>query len=562
VLLFLEAMNFTPNPTNTLLTGRIQQQIAPTPPTTSSSTSQAVGMQNSNLPSPAFSATQQVANMPQNANNDNKNAMTPSIVQHQIQQVAQNNNNHGIGGVPQHLIAVQHQNINRLNIAHQPTFQQQPQPVLDSRKIMYEQLQNAYKQTLGGPASQAQHIQGQSSLVPGQQNILQKLQHTVSSSGHQSKQGVVPQQAKPLFNQSPAPISQQSIQLSPPKPVHPQMKTTAKLASPGSQLQGLQKLTTASNIFPTISPQNKTVPSTPQMLSQASTAALILNVASTPAVSQNTNISTVKTTIAGSSPVRQTSAVPVAQSQPVSTAASTTSSMPSDVLHSPSKGNEQPKETVQSVSAQSKSVPKPSVEEKPIALSQPIVTSESNTKPSVEKTATSPVAAAVTVSPSPEKPVVATTSSLKAVSVSSAVNRSTMRLATVTPARQKKPPPTNNKKPQPAPAVQSTLKSLAATPTVPSTLVSTPQVVKAADSSKSSVKKTPSTPVTPKATVSSPSSSSTPGTLTPKTKRSRVKVQPYQIPTPEIAFVTKLSTQTANSNGKSGNDDKLTIFYK
>lgn len=529
--------------------GRIQpQQVSPTPAAVTS-TSQPAGMQNTSVPSAAFPTSQHLANMAQSANNDNKNTMTPSLVQHQIPQAAQNNNNHGMGGIPHQLIAAQHQNMNRLNIAHQPTFQQQPQPVLGAAKMnMFEQLQNAYKHqmvSLGGPASQ--HIPAQSSMAAGQQDILQKLQQANPASAHQTKPAVVPQQAKPLFNQSSTSISQQNIQLSPTKAVHPQMKTTAKLASPGSQLQGLQKLPPGSNIFPSMIQQNKTVPSTPQLLTQSSSAALASSAGSTQSAPH----------------VRPAAAVTSALPQLVSTVSVTVTSAPVGIVNSPPKASEQPKEPVSTVPAPSKPVPKPSVEEKQTAPNQPTPSPEASSKPVVEKLPPLPAALVITPSPAPDKSpaAVAIASPTKAANLGPLVNRSTMRLATVTPARQKKPPPTNNKKPQAAPVVQSAPKALAVTPTTPSPVAPTPPVVKAVETPKPSVQKASPAPTTPKTpTASLPSS--TPGTSSSKTKRSRVKVQPYQIPTPEIAFVTKLSAQTANSNGKSGNDDKLTIFYK
>lgn len=178
----------------------------------------------------------------------------------------------------------------------------------------------------------------------------------------------------------------------------------------------------------------------------------------------------------------------------------------------PTKAVEQPKEAAQVVPTQNKIVPKASVEKAP--------TLEANNKvdagavPGGGKSAASP-------------------------------SKSTMRLATVTPARQKKPPATNNKKPPVTPPVQ-------AVPKTPPKVV--PAAVKVVEAPMSVKKPAVAAKINP--------APSTSGNTTPKTKRARVKVQPYQSPTPELALVTKLSTQIANSNNKNGNDDKLTIFYK
>lgn len=204
------------------------------------------------------------------------------------------------------------------------------------------------------------------------------------------------------------------------------------------------------------------------------------------------------------------------------------------------KAVEQPKE---SIPTQAKLVPKLSVDEK-IAPSAP------KTMPvlaeAIKKVEKSPVtqeaSQLVVISAQAAKVAAATPSPL--------ASKSTMRLATVTPNRQKKPPTTapNSKKAPAAVAGTSAVK--------------TPAKAKPAEAVKSPA-------VSPKkaATVSAPSTVSTPvaqssSAASLKTKRSRVKVQHFQSPTPEIALVTKLSTQTANPNKNGSNDDKLTIFYK
>jgi hypothetical protein len=132
----------------------------------------------------------------------------------------------------------------------------------------------------------------------------------------------------------------------------------------------------------------------------------------------------------------------------------------------------------------------------------------------------------------------------KAAQSSPVVKASTLRLATVTTPPRKKPPPTIPKK-------------------------VAPQKVKSAVPAKveSNVEKPQKVEVAPKPSQTSVAklSKAEPSNVTPKTKRIRTKVQHFQSPTPELALVTKLSTQIANgsSSGSSKNgEDKLTLFYK
>lgn len=542
-------MNYTPNPANSLLSGRVQAQpVHQAPVTTSSGAPPSGNMQKGSNP---FPSSQQPVGMAQKINDDINKSQIPSAVHHQLQQAAQNNNNHTMNSVPQQSIPNHPPGMNRNLNQHQNTFQQPPQHIVMQslaqgvqRGGIYQQMQQMAFQTqqqYQGPPSQQQVHH---TALPSQQNIFQKLPATIPQTIHQMKPA--PPQQQPQQQMKPQ-TPQHSMQYSPPKPIHPQMKTTAKLASPGSQLQSLQKSPTSpppAGGQQATSP-NKNVPSTPPILSPAVSVAL----AASNAILQPTSGVTV-------TPVRIPTLTPVAVSSP-QVAASIAVPLPSVTVTAqspikpptpaagiepvPTKIVEQPKEPSQTAPAQNKPVPKPSVEEKkPVA-------------PEANNKVVAPGSA------SPTKAVVATPSAVK----------STMRLATVTPARQKKPPATtaSNKKPPPTPPAASVPKTQAKAVVAPAPvkLVETPKPV--------AVKKpqapTPAPPAaSPKSnpapstsSVQSNSSSASGSATTPKTKRSRVKVEPYQCPTPELALVTKLSTQTANPS-KNGNDEKLTIFYK
>lgn len=599
-------MNFTPNPANALLTGRAQPQVHQAPVTTSSAGPQSGNVQkNSNLLSPPFPNNQQAANMPQKINDDNKNQMAPSQVHHQqqLQQAAQNNNNHGMGGIPQQLINTQHQsNMNRnLNISHQTTFQQPQHNITSSAGqsapkggIFHQMQQLAYQSQQFPQATPVSQPPIHASL-PGQQNILHKLQAAIPQAIHQIKQVPIQQQQpqqqqqmkafpiEPVSIQPPPTVSQHNMQYSPPKSVHPQMKTTAKLASPGSQLQSLQKSPTATNppnpLGQQAASQNKTVPSTPPISSPTSSVAPSLIAvspqASAPAV---VSISQVKSQ-APSTPNKQllvtvspqlpttilSPSAPVVPSQSVTAPAQApsklTTNLPANtgIEQAPTKDVEQSKESTHPVPTQNKPVPKLIVEEKKAvsAHNNPTLTTESNNK--VEKSPAAPIAE--------KQQLLAAVVSPKAAITPS---KSTMRLATVTPARQKKPPATNNKKPPPTtpsiPVVQQKSPAKVAPPVAPVKVVEapkpTPTSVKKPQVSALATTIPKSNPAPSTSSAQSTTSSASGSATTPKTKRSRVKVQPYQCPTPELALVTKLSTQIANSSNKNGNDDKLTIFYK
>lgn len=575
-------MNFTGNQANPL-TGRVQQQqqqqqVHQVPVTTSAVVPQGGNLQkNSNLPS--FPGNQQAPNMAQKLCDDNKNQMPPILGHHQIQPSAQNNNNHGMGAIPQQLLNVQHQqNMNRnVNVTHQATFQQPPQHLMMAAQkggIFQQMQQMAYQNQpfpQGQPASVAQSQQPplHHTGMPGQQNILQKLQATIPQPIHQIKlspiqQPPLQQQIKVATNQQLPPVSQQSMQYSPNKPIHPQMKTTAKLASPGSQLQSLQKSPTHSSpVGQPAASQSKHVPSTPPISSAPASAA------SPQLVSLASPVKTQAPSTHKQSPApapTPTVAVPTATPVVPSPAVTTTSQSPPKQVPA-SSGNEQLTKAVEQLKEattpiappQNKIVPKVSVEEKKTPL-------ELNNK--TEK-APAPVASPALAAIAPMKATVSSPSALK----------SNMRLATVTPARQKKPPATNNKKPPAAPAAVSSPKvPVTKSPRAvePPKTIEDPKAVETPKPPPANAKKPATVPgPAPAPVAASPkrnlapstssvqsNSSSTSGNTTPKTKRSRVKVQPYQSPTPELALVTKLSTQIANSSNKNGNDDKLTIFYK
>lgn len=65
-------------------------------------------------------------------------------------------------------------------------------------------------------------------------------------------------------------------------------------------------------------------------------------------------------------------------------------------------------------------------------------------------------------------------------------------------------------------------------------------------------------PKTPKADTKTPAILKSPS-LTGKSKRTRIRTQPYQSPLPEIEIITKISSSTPRSKA---NDDKLIVFYK
>lgn len=563
-------MNFTPNQAQALA-GRVQQQQVHQSPVTTSSSNVPPGANMQKSGSQPFPVNQQ----PAQKLNDDKNQIPPTSA-HQIQMPPQNNNNHGMGGPPHQILNAQHQqNLNRnVNLGSQP-FQQQPHmlPSMTAQggqKIgqnFFHQMQQqvAYQQNQFQSVALSQSQQPHHSLPS--QSILQKLQ--ASSQQPLLKQQLPQHSMKPVTIQPP-PVVSQHMQYSPSKPVHPQMKTTAKLASPGSQLQILQKSPTAPSasmpIIQQASPQNKTVPSTPPTNAAAVPAVPpVLNATAPPPLSPvkpQTQITPVKQPPVLSAPSAPTpvsiNTSPVVPS-PAVTITPQVKAIPAPASvteQSPAKPIELAKEVKQSSPQQNKSVPKAIVEEKKPA---PALNNAPPTQETNNKVEAAPVAVADKVQP--PKPVAASTAPIK----------STMRLATVTPPRQKKPPATIKKTvssvttaaSSPAPVALVAQKSPAKPAAAPA--------AKPAEPPKSPAKRpqaaAPQPAATPKSnpapsTSSQSNSSSNSATISPKTKRPRVKVQPYQSPTPELALVTKLSTQIANSSNKNGNDEKLTLFYK
>lgn len=543
----LEKMNFTPNQAGALrVPQQQQQQVHQAPVTSNVGPTQGGNMQkNSSMPNLSFPVNPQAANLPQKMNDDhnNKNQMPPTSVHHPVQQAGQNNNNHGMNAISQHIIAQHHPNINRnLNSA-------QPQPMMmanisqagpqKSNVGIFQQISQMQQLYQSASIAQSQQAPLHHAGMPSQQNILHKLQAVIPPPIQMKPAAVQPQlQVKTVPQPT---VSQQSMQCSPPKPVHPQMKTTAKLASPGSQLQSLQKSPTAP--YPPYpmgqqaALQKQNVPSTPPTSSPTSSVAL-------PAVSTNAvNVSPPKTQALPATPLKQ---LPVVVSLPSTTSVvpsqsvTTSSQLPAKqtpssigVEQASTKAVEQLKEAPPVVVAQNKLVPKPSVEDKKVAA-------ETNNK--AEK------APAVGTLVTPSKPV----------ATAATPSKNTMRLATVTPARQKKPPPTKPPTAPTIPSVQKSPEKVAQAPAKPVEAAKTPTSVK-----KAPVVKASPAPATSGQSNASSTTGGSGSVTTPKTKRSRVKVQPYQSPTPELALVTKLSTQIANSSNKNGNDDnKLTIFYK
>lgn len=587
-------MNFTPNPANAL--GRVQQQqVHQVPVTSASSAPQSANSQKIvSLPNPSFPINQQAANI-QLKINDGKSQLPPTSVHHQ--QSAQNNNNHGMSATPQQIINVQNQsNMNRnLNISHQATFQQAPQHLVTSigqgvpKVGIFEQMQQMAQFSQAPPVSQSQQGLAYHTGLQGQQNALHKLQ-TVSmpQSVHTAKTVTDPsglpiqqklqstftqsvqaikigagsqqsqlQQLKPVSSQLPPSVSLH-LQFSPPKSAHPQMKTTAKLASPGSQLQSLQKSPTAPNppqLMVQQTSQNKTVPSTPPALSPAPPVSNANSSQPGPTVS----VTPVKTQVPSAAKQSPVSAAQVASlvsanpapSQSVTVSPKPTAPASSGTEHSPIKAEPSP-----SATNQTKPVPKLSIDEKKVAQAQ----NNSSAPETNNKLEKFPLASAT----SAEKQQAAV-----APAKANSPSKSTMRLATVTPARQKKQPATNNnKKPAPAASPVPNVQKAAAR-AAPASLAKSETPKAATNAKKSQPQPSTSVAVTPKSnpapstsSAQSTSSSASGSGTSPKTKRSRVKVQPYQSPTPELALVTKLSTQAAKTNNKNGNDDKLTIFYK
>lgn len=553
-------MNFTPN-LPTLLSGRAQQQQVPV--TTTSGSPQNANMQKTNN----SINIQQVSSMAKIG--DEKSQVPPPSVHQQIQSAQIINNN--MGGASQQLTNVQHQvNVSRnLNLPQQPAFSVAQQHVMNvsqqgNQKVgsIYQQMQqmafqSQYQQS--APISQAQQLPVHSTAMAGPQNIFQKLQATIPQALPQLKQVAVQQSSSQQHvkqaNQLSPSAPQQNMQYSPSKTPqqHPQMKTTAKLASPGSQLQNIQRSPSAAvphhlivqPVPPTLA-LNKNVPSTTASMTSASAP----QQPNEPLKNQASIIPIKQPVIAATTTLLQVTTLSNAPASPQPIGSPTTPKIVATEAKPVSiKPVDQPKESIASVTPQAKPVPKLSVEEK-------VATSAPKTMPvlveaykKVEKSPAAqeaPVASASIVTGTPA-----------AKNATPLASKSTMRLATVTPNRQKKPPATapNNKKVAGAQA--------GASAKTPAKVAVVSKPAEPAKASASSPKKATAPPATA-LTILAPSSSvaQSPSAVSLKTKRSRVKVQHFQSPTPEIALVTKLSTQTANPNKNGNNDDKLTIFYK
>lgn len=517
---------------------------------------------------------QQVSNMVAKIVDDsNKSSPVPPSTVHQQIQSAQINNN--LGGASQQIINVQHQaNVSRnLNLPQNPVFATAQQHVMSvgqgNQKVgsIYQQMQQIAFQTQypqSANTSQPQQLPVHSTALPGQQNIFQKLQASMPQALQQIKQ--VPaqqssqQHVKQVASQLSPSASQQSMQYSPSKPVqqHPQMKTTAKLASPGSQLQNIQRSPTAAVPHHLIvqpgqptPAMNRNVPSITASVTSASPPQQHVD-----PVKNQSSIAPVKLqTIASTSPSLQALNNSAALPQlTISTSQTTIKIVASETKQVTTKAVDQPKEPIPSVPPQAKPVPKLSVEEK-VATSAPKIMPV--LAEAIRKVEKSPVAQEAPVASASQLGVTSPPAA-KVPAATPLTGKSTMRLATVTPNRQKKPPaavPNNKKTPAALSGTSVTKTPPAKTPPI----VKPVEAVKAASSRKAVA-----------AALTSPTIVSAPSTLVAqistgvslKTKRSRVKVQHFQSPTPEIALVTKLSTQTANPNKNGNNDDKLTIFYK
>jgi hypothetical protein len=349
-------------------------------------------------------------------------------------------------------------------------------------------------------------------------------------------------------------------QLSPAKATHPQLKTTPTTSKPpqitGNNLQkpqiqpsaqvsavpqptpppSLNSQSSTNNQKPASSPQDKNVPSTPpqstQNPAQVAKKTSPIAIAQTASASQKAQPPVASTTTT-------TTTVPPSPQKPALTVTPVQQTPPKIAVTSPS--------TTNSNSSDAKSTEKPS--NTPVKSSPP---ANANVTPTVVKqqsesapksAAVSSVSSTPTTTKSDEKktPQIATTPTTPKSSLTSSadnkltspLSKSTLRLATVTPPRQKKPPPTRKS----------------------ATGVEKQTPIRALNTSSTVAKKSPA--VTPKASNSTPSETSS-----PKVKRSRVQVQPYQCPTRNLELATKLSTKSLNQEKKESELDKLIVFYK
>ncbi|CAO1392386.1 unnamed protein product [Diamesa serratosioi] len=306
------------------------------------------------------------------------------------------------------------------------------------------------------------------------------------------------------------------------------MKTTIKLGGPG-QLPTVQKSSTPSSTFsgpssqsglfvqqsppPPSSPQqqlNKSVPSTPPSL--VMTPSLIVNQTSPLAPQSSPTVSSKLTTPNASPSPKPQTLTPIVVPLPVSnTIKSSLSPVATSLVKTPST-------PTTPVSNDTKS---------PIAVELKQLTSP----PAMPTTKTVPK----TIVNDEKKALPVVAAAVPAASSSAAVESNNKT--------EKAPIP--KAAPAPKVVVPTTPKASNAKKATATTPVSTNKV-----SPKTAM------PVTPVG------NSSTTSTTTPKSKRVRTKTQPYQSPLPELALITKLSTQLTNPSASKNGDDKLTIFYK
>lgn len=445
------------------------------------------------------------------------------------------------------------QNQSSFPISNQPitgVHHQMPQPNNNNMGSAIQQISNlqrpgelSYAEMSPVFAKLTEFVQQQMHAVPQShpqhQNYMQKLPAVASLPGAQNqvKAGPVP----PMnFGNATSPLRQ----LSPAKATHPQLKTTPTTSKPpfpiaGNNVQKPQTQPTVQVAAPaapsqpstlnthqspvtqkpaTTSPQDKNVPSTPPQ-----NAAAVNSSAQVVAKKTSPIASTAQTAQKIQSPV-----APVPQSPQKQ--ATTPVQTPPKVAASPSTNSSDAKSTENAKPSISPVKSSPPASAPTVKASETVVVEKQAPK-SVEKVA--PTTTQTNKSEEKKPPQQATTPTTPKSSenkLTSPLSKSTMRLATVTPPRQKKPPPTRKS----ATGVEKQ------TPIRAAVSASVPKLAK----------------VTPKSN-SSPSDSSS-----PKIKRSRVQVQPYQCPTRNLELATKLSTKSANQEKKENEHDKLIVFYK
>lgn len=536
-------------------------------------------------------ANPQALHHPQNNNNNSHGMNLPSPQQLLMQQ----NRNANVT-THQQINKTMHQQMTTTSQHHQATFHQQQQLMSSITKMggpNMNIIQQMNQLVYHGPSNPSSHSMQHSIASPNAPQKFQTGQHQLQM--RQNYGG-----SPPHVNTTSVPSSQQHMQYSPSKPIHPQMKTTAKLASPGSQLQksppqGTSPIPSISQV-PSTQPSN--VSSANPQVAQIQAPALVSNV--NPISSAPGNVTSSPTQqpapVVTNTNLQKSPVIPsLLKSVPVAVTTTTVSNVSSNVQVST------PIQSVPQIAANSSStVPSSVTQTSPsIAPIQSSLSSQASTEPApkeipasvakeqVKQPETKPVAnddAGQKATPvktnseekkpieNPTKPIPATSSAVvekqplttpqKTTQVSAPiVKSSTLRLATVTTPPRKKPPPTITKKVTPQSQQKTALKN-ATVPAKSEAIAEKPQ-----KPSPEVVKSTPPSTATkqPSSKSENPKAESLagPSNVTPKTKRIRTKVQPYQSPTPELALVTKLSTQIANGSGNNKNgEDKLTLFYK